>query len=616
MAEGRKPGVTVKRTDLRNIAIIAHVDHGKTTLVDGMLAQSGTFRVNQQVEECVMDSGDLERERGITILSKNAAVTYRGVKINIVDTPGHADFGGEVERVLGMVSGVLLLVDAAEGPMPQTRFVLSKALELGLAAIVVINKVDRPDARVHEVVDEVLELMLDLGASEEQLDAPMVFCSGRAGTSSYSPDIQGTDLSALFDTILEYIPCPDLDPEGPLSLLVSTVDYNDYVGRTAVGRIERGVLRVNQEAAVCDFHNPQVSLRGKITAVYQFDGIGKTPVQSASAGDIVMFSGIDEITIGNTLCAPERVEPIEFVKISEPTVEMTFSVNDSPFAGREGKFVTSRQLRDRLVRELLKDVSLRVEEGSSTDSFRVLGRGEMHLSILIETMRREGYEFAVGAPRALMREENGVLLEPLERAVIDVPSGAVGSVMEKLGARKGDLVLMAPVGDRMKLEFIIPSRGLFGYRSEFLTDTRGEGILATVFHGYGEHRGEIASRLSGSLIAHETGEAVTYGLYNAQERGELFISAGAPVYAGMVVGASPKAEDVVVNVCKKKHVTNMRAAGSDEALRLTPPRKMSLEACIEFIADDELLEVTPKTLRIRKRILSHDLRMKKLKGGK
>jgi GTP-binding protein len=614
-AYGPKAGARVKRTDLRNIAIIAHVDHGKTTLVDGMLAQSGTFRANQQVEQCVMDSGDLERERGITILSKNAAVTYKGVKINIVDTPGHADFGGEVERVLGMVSGVLLLVDAAEGPMPQTRFVLSKALELGLAVVVVVNKVDRPDARVHEVIDEVLELMLDLGASEEQLDAPMVFCSGRAGTSSYSPDLQGDTLSALFDTILEYIPCPELDADGPLSLLVSTVDYNDYVGRTAVGRIERGELRVNQEVAVCDFHDPQVNLRGKITAVYQFDGIDRKPVQSAFAGDIVMFSGIDAVTIGNTLCAPEQIEPIEFAKISEPTVEMTFSVNDSPFAGREGRFVTSRQLRDRLFREILKDVSLRVEEGASSDSFRVLGRGEMHLSILIETMRREGYEFSVGAPRALMREEQGVLLEPIERAVIDVPSGAVGSVMEKLGARKGDLAGMQPVGERMKLEFIIPSRGLFGYRSEFLTDTRGEGILATVFHGYQPHRGEIASRLSGSLIAHETGDAVTYGLYNAQERGELFIGAGVAVYAGMVVGASPKAGDIVVNVCRKKHVTNIRAAGSDEALRLTPPRRMSLEASIEFIADDELLEVTPRSLRIRKRVLNHDLRMKKLKGG-
>ena len=606
----------MKRTDLRNIAIIAHVDHGKTTLVDGMLAQSGTFRENQQVDTCIMDSGALERERGITILAKNAAVSYKGVKINIVDTPGHADFGGEVERVLGMVSGVVLLVDAAEGPMPQTRFVLSKALELGLAVVPVINKVDKPDARIHEVVDEVLMLMLDLGASDEQLDAPMVFCSGRAGTSSFSPEQQGADLSALFDTIIDYIPCPDLDAEGPLQVLVSTVDYNEFVGCTAVGRIERGEMKVNQPVEICDFHNPDTKLRGKLTAIYQFEGIGRTAVQSAKAGDIVMFSGIEDITIGNTLCDPALVEPIEFVKISEPTVEMTFSVNDSPFAGREGKFVTSRQIRDRLFRELLKDVSLRVEEGATTDSFRVLGRGEMHLSVLIETMRREGYEFAVGAPRALMHEEDGVLMEPFETALIDVPSDAVGSVMEKLGSRKADLISMNPVGDRMKLEFSIPSRGLFGYRSEFLTDTKGEGIIATIFRGYEPFRGEIVSRQSGSLIAHETGEAVTYGLFNAQERGDLFIGAGTPVYAGMVVGASPKLEDIVVNVCKRKHATNMRASGSDEALRLVPPRKLSLEACIEFIADDELLEVTPKNLRIRKRILEHDQRMKKLMASR
>jgi len=606
----------LKRTDLRNIAIIAHVDHGKTTLVDGMLQQSGIFRENQQVDVRVMDSNDLERERGITILSKNASVTYKGTKINIVDTPGHADFGGEVERVLGMVSGVLLLVDAAEGPMPQTRFVLSKALEMQLAVIVVVNKVDKPDARVHEVVDEVLELMMDLGASDEQLDSPMVFCSGRSGTSSYSPDVQGENLAALFDTIVDYIPCPDLDTEGPMQVLVSTVDYNDYVGRTAVGRIERGEMKVNQQVSVCDYHNPDVKMNGKITAIFQFEGIGRRPVDTAKAGDIVMFSGIEDINIGNTICAPEQVEPIEFTKISEPTVEMTFSVNDSPFAGREGKFVTSRQLRDRLFRELLKDVSLRVQEGANTDSFRVLGRGEMHLSILIETMRREGYEFMVGAPRALMKEENGVMMEPLERAILDVPADAVGSVMEKLGSRKGDLVSMNPVGDRMKIEFIIPSRGLFGYRSEFLTDTKGEGIIGTVFHGYGEFRGEIISRQSGSLIAHENGEAVTYGLFNAQERGELFIDAGTPVYEGMVVGASPRSDDIVVNVCKKKHVTNMRASGSDEALRLIPPRRLSLEACIEFITDDELLEVTPKSLRIRKRILNNDQRMKTIHGKK
>ncbi len=600
----------MKREDLRNIAIIAHVDHGKTTLVDAMLGQSGTFRENQQVDVRVMDSGDLERERGITILSKNASVRYKDVKINIVDTPGHADFGGEVERVLGMVTGVVLLVDSAEGPMPQTRFVLSKALELGLAVIVVVNKVDKPDARINEVVDEVLELMIDLGASDEQLDSPMIFCSGRSGTSSYSPDEQGRDLTALFDTIVNYIPCPDLDVDAPLSVLVSTVDYNDYVGRTAVGRIESGSMKVNQEVMVCDYHNSAIKKRAKITAIYQFEGIGRQSVQEARAGDIVMFSGIDDITIGNTVCSPERIEPIEFVKISEPTVEMTFSVNDSPFAGREGKFVTSRQIRDRLNKELLKDVSLKVEESSTTDSFRVLGRGEMHLSILIETMRREGYEFMVGAPRALLKEENGKIEEPYERAIFDVPSECVGSVMEKMGTRKGELITMSPIGNRMKLEFLIPSRGLFGYRSEFMTDTKGEGIIGTVFEGYGAYKGEIQSRLTGSLIAFETGESITYGLYNAQERGELFIGAGVPVYAGMVVGASPKSEDIVVNVCKKKHVSNMRASGSDEALRLVPPRKLSLEASIEFISDDELLEVTPKSLRIRKRELDHAQRAK------
>ena len=603
----------MKRTDIRNLAIIAHVEHGKTTLVDGMLSQSGIFRENQQVVDCIMDSGDLERERGITILAKNASVTYKDVKINIVDTPGHADFGGEVERVLGMVSGVLLLVDAAEGPMPQTRFVLTKALELKLAVIVVINKVDKPDARIHEVVDEVLELMLDLGASNEQLDAPMVFCSGRSGTSSFSPDVQGENLSALFETIGDYIPCPEVEPDDSLLLLVSTVDYNDYVGRTAVGRIERGSMHINQEVAVCDYHDPLVLEKGKITAIYQFEGVSRILVQEASAGDIVMFSGIDVIGIGNTLCAPDAVEPIPFVRVSEPTVEMAFSVNDGPFAGREGKFVTSRQLRERLMRECLKDVSLRVEDGATTDSFRVLGRGEMHLSILIETMRREGYEFLVGAPRALMRVENGAMTEPYERAVVDVPSTAVGSVMEKLGARKGELESMTPVGERMKLEFIIPSRGLFGYRSEFLTDTKGEGIIGTLFHGYGPFSGDIASRLTGSLVAFETGDAVAYGLYNAQERGELFIGPGTAVYAGMIVGASPKAEDVVVNVCKRKQATNMRASGSDEALRLVTPRKLSLEAAIEFIADDEMLEVTPKNIRLRKREIDHAKRMRSQK---
>ncbi len=602
------------RSDLRNIAIIAHVDHGKTTLVDEMLKQGGSFRENQEVAERVMDSNDIERERGITILAKNASAYYEGVKINIVDTPGHADFGGEVERVLKMVSGVLLLVDAAEGPMPQTRFVLERALALGLAVIIVVNKVDRPDARLYEIVDEVLELMLDLGATNEQLDSPVVFCSGRAGTSSFAPDHQEENLKALFDTIVNYVPAPDLDEEGKMSMLVSAIDYNEYVGRIAVGRVESGVISQNQEVVVCDYHRPELMKKGRITAIYQFEGVNKTAVTSARAGDIVSFSGLEDINIGNTVCHPELAgNPLPFVKISEPTVEMTFSVNDSPFAGREGKFVTTRQIRDRLFKELLKDVSLRVEELDTTESFRVMGRGEMHISILVENMRREGFEFMVGAPKALFKEEDGVLLEPFEKVIIDVPSDSVGNVMEKLGSRKGELVSMNPVGDRMKIEYIIPARGLFGYRSEFLTDTKGEGILGTLFAGYQPYRGDIAHRNTGSLIAFETGESVTYGLYNAQERGELLIGAGTPVYAGMIVGISPKAEDVVVNVCKKKQVTNMRASGSDEALRLVPYKKLSLEAAIEFIGEDELLEITPKSIRIRKRVLDHAQRMRALK---
>jgi GTP-binding protein len=601
------------RNDLRNIAIIAHVDHGKTTLVDEMLKQSGIFRENQEVAERVLDSGDLERERGITILAKNASVTYSGVKINILDTPGHADFGGEVERVLKMVSGVLLLVDAAEGPMPQTRFVLSKALELGLSVILVINKIDRPDARIYEVVDEVLELLMDLGATDEQLDSPVLFCSGRAGTASLSPDQAGSNLIPLFETIVGHIPAPDLDVDGKSQLLVSSIDYSEYVGRIAIGRIERGSLCQNQEIIVCDYHHPEVTGRGRITAIFQFEGVSRQPVTEASAGDIVAVSGLEDINIGNTLCAPDAVEPLPFVKISEPTVEMTFMVNDSPFAGREGKYVTSRQLRERLLRETLKDVSLRVFDGDTTDRFKVLGRGEMHLSILIETMRREGYEFMVGAPKPLLHEENGMLCEPFETLVVDLPAESVGVVMEKMGGRKGDLVSMNPLGSRMRLEFIIPSRGLFGYRSEFLTDTRGEGVMNALFYGYAPHKGELPGRPTGSLVAFETGEAVTYGLYNAQERGELFIGAGTPVYMGMVVGVSPKGEDIVVNVCKKKHVTNMRASGSDDALRLIPPRRLSLEAAIEFIGEDELLEITPKNIRIRKRVLDHGLRMRELK---
>jgi len=604
-------------TKLRNVAIIAHVDHGKTTLVDEMLKQGGIYRENQEVVDRVMDSGDLERERGITILAKNTAVHYKDVKINIVDTPGHADFGGEVERILKMVNGVILLVDAAEGPMPQTRFVLSRALELGHRVIVVVNKVDRPDQRIHEVVDEVLELLLDLDATDEQLDSPMLFCSGRQGTASYSPEVVGEDLVPLFETILDYIPAPEADTEAPFQMLVSSIDYNEFVGRIAIGRIERGAVRQNQEIAVCNFHKrEEAPKKAKAVALYQFDGLGRAPVTEASAGNIIAMSGIGDVTIGDTICAPEAVEPIEFVKISAPTIEMTFSVNDSPFAGREGKFVTSRQLRDRLFRETLKDVSLRVTETDSTDSFNVAGRGEMSLSILIETMRREGYEFQVSPPRVLFQEIDGKKCEPIERLVADVPSDAVGAVIEKIGSRKGDLVEMTPVGERMKLEFLVPARGLFGYRNEFLTDTKGEGIMASVFDCYAPVKGEIQRRNSGSLVSFETGESVTYGLYNAQERGVLFIGAGVPVYAGMVVGETPKQEDISVNICKKKQLTNMRASGSDEALRLTPPRQLSLEQCLEFLADDELLEVTPENLRLRKRILSHSDRMKALKGGK
>ena len=598
-------------TKLRNVAIIAHVDHGKTTLVDEMLKQGGIYRENQATVERVMDSNDLERERGITILAKNTAVHYKDVKINIVDTPGHADFGGEVERILKMVNGVILLVDAAEGPMPQTRFVLSKALELGHKVIVVVNKVDRPDQRIHEVMDEVLELLLDLNATDEQFESPTLFCSGRQGTASYSPDVPGTDLKPLFETIINYIPAPEADVDQPFQMLVSSIDYSEFVGRIAIGRIERGTIKQNQEIAVCNYHDPDSpAKKAKATALYEFDGLAKVPVQEATAGNIIAMSGIGDVTIGDTICAPDAVEPIEFVKISAPTIEMTFSVNDSPFAGKEGKFVTSRQIRERLFRETMKDVSLRVTETDSTDAFNVAGRGEMSLSILIETMRREGYEFQVSPPRVLYQEIDGKMCEPVERLVVDVPSDSVGAVIEKIGARKGDLLEMTPVGDRMKLEFLVPSRGLFGYRNEFLTDTKGEGIMASVFDSYAPMKGEIQRRNSGSLVSFETGESVTYGLYNAQERGVLFIGAGVPVYAGMVVGETPKQEDISVNICKKKQLTNMRASGSDDALRLTPPRQMSLEQCLEFLADDELLEVTPESLRLRKRLLDHAARMR------
>jgi GTP-binding protein len=599
-----------KRNDLRNIAIIAHVDHGKTTLVDQMLKQGGIYRENQETVTCVMDSGDIERERGITILAKNTAVHYKDVKINIVDTPGHADFGGEVERVLKMVNGVLLLVDAAEGPMPQTRFVLKKALELHHPVIVVINKIDKPDARIYEVIDEVLELLIDLDASDEQLDSPMIFCSGRAGTASLSPDEAGDDLVPLFETILDYIPAPEGDPEGPLQMLVSSIDYNDFVGRIGIGRIERGVLKQNQDVLITNFHSVAKPRRAKIVSLYQIDGLQRIPVESASMGDIIAFSGAGDITIGDTVTAVTDPEPLEFVKVSEPTLEMTFSVNDSPFAGKDGKYVTSRQIRDRLYRELLKDVSLRVRDGDTTDNFYVSGRGEMHLSILIETMRREGYEVCCSTPRVIFKEIDGVKCEPVERVTIDVPAEYVGAVIEKLGQRKGDLIEMANHGSRTRIEYRIPTRCLVGYRSKFMTDTRGEGIINSVFECYEPYRGEVTMRFTGSLVASEPGVTTSYGLYNCQDRGRLFLGVGVPVYEGQIVGECPKQEDITLNPCKEKHLTAIRSTGADEKLILTPPVIFSLEEAIEFIADDELIEVTPKTIRLRKRILDTETRLK------
>lgn len=600
----------MKAENIRNVAIIAHVDHGKTTLVDQMLKQGGVFRENQASPDRVMDSNDLEREKGITILAKNTSIVYKDTKINIVDTPGHADFAGEVERILKMVNGVILLVDSFEGTMPQTRFVLQKALELGHKVIIVVNKIDRPDARLEEVTDEAIELLMDLDATDEQLDSPILYCSGRDGTASKDINVKGTDLVPLFETILEHIPAPECDDKGELQLLVSSVDYNDYVGRIGIGRIERGSIKVGQEVFVSNYNDHEVGYKSKIVSLFSIEGLKRIPVEIAYAGDIVCFSGIEEIFIGDTVTSLAQPEPLPFVKISEPTVEMTFSVNDSPLAGREGKFVTSRQLRTRLFKELLKDLSLKVFETDNTDSFRVLGRGEMHLSILIETMRREGFEFSVSPPRVLYKEKDGKKLEPVERLFIDVPEEHVGAVMGKLGERKAIMTHMAPHGSRMRLEFFIPARGLFGYRNEFMTDTKGEGILNTVFYEYQEYKGDIPTRNTGSLVAFEAGIATAYGIFGAQDRGLMFIDPGTEVYEGMIIGQNPKGDDMAVNVCRKKQMTNMRASGSDEALRLVPPKRMSLEQCIEFMAPDELLEVTPKNLRLRKQILSGSERLK------
>ncbi len=599
-----------KREDIRNVAIIAHVDHGKTTLVDGLLRQSGVFRAGQEVVDRVMDSGDIERERGITIMSKNTAVNYNGVKINIIDTPGHADFGGEVERVLKMVDGVILVVDAFEGPMPQTRFVLSKAMALGLAVIVCINKIDRPGARPTQVIDEVLELLMDLGANDEQLDCPFVFASAKSGISTLDLGSPGVSMKPLFETIIEHIPAPEGDPEDGTQVLISTIDYNEYVGRIGVGKVERGSINVGQEAVLVNHHEPDKQVRVKISNLYEFEGLQKVAVQHAGIGSIVALSGIDDLHIGDTICSPGKADAIPFPKIEEPTISMTFNVNDSPLAGKDGKYITSRHIRDRLYRELNTDVSLRVEDTDSTDCFKVSGRGELHLSVLIETMRREGYEFAVSKAEVIYKyDENGRRLEPMEQCIIDVPEEFAGGVIQKLGQRKGELVSMGDAnGGYSRLEFSIPSRGLIGYRGDFMTDTKGNGIMNTIFAGYAPYKGDITYRKQGSLIAFESGIAVTYGLFNAQERGALFISSGEEVYAGMIVGVSGKTEDIEVNVCKTKHLTNTRTSASDEALRLVPPRIMSLEQAIEYVDTDELLEVTPKHLRLRKKILDPRLR--------
>ena len=606
--------MNISRKDIRNIAIIAHVDHGKTTLVDSMLKQSGVFRANQVVADRVMDSGDIERERGITILSKNTAVYYKDTKINIIDTPGHADFGGEVERVLKMVNGVVLLVDAFEGPMPQTKFVLKKALELGLPVIVCINKIDRPEARPEEVIDEVLDLLIELGASEEHLDCPFVFTSAKQGKASLDYKVQNKNMEDLFETIIKYIPAPEGDIDGPLQMLISTIDYNDYIGRIGIGKIERGRMIQGEEAVIVNKLNPDKIEKIKIGKIYEFEGLERVEVEKAEVGSIIAISGVSDIHIGDTICPVDHPEPLPFIKISEPTLSMTFSVNDSPFAGREGKFVTSRQIRNRLYKELQTDVSLRVEDTDVTDSFKVSGRGELHLSVLIENMRREGYEFQVSKPEVLYKYESGKRLEPMEKVTIDVSNEYVGSVIEKLGQRKGELVSMTEAnGGYARLEFSVPARGLIGYRQEFMTDTKGNGILNTVFDGYAPYKGDIPKRNEGSIMAFETGEATTYGLHSAQERGVLFVEAGVPVYAGMIVGSSPKGLDIEVNVCRKKQQSNVRASGSDEALRLSPPRIMSLEEALEFIEDDELIEITPTNFRMRKKILDANKRYKSKK---
>lgn len=600
----------MKNEKIRNIAIIAHVDHGKTSLVDALLKQGSVFRDNQVVEDRVMDNNAIEKERGITILSKNCSCLYNDVKINVVDTPGHADFGGEVERVLKMVDGVLLVVDAYEGPMPQTRFVLERALALKLKVIVVVNKIDRPDARIGEVIDEVLELFLELDADEEQLNSPFVFASARNGIASLDKDVPGSDMNPLFEKIIEHIPAPEGDDQAPLQMLISSAEHNDYVGKLAVGKVGRGTLTVGQNVFLCNYHDPNKKVRSKVVSLFVFEGVKRVPANTVPLGEIVCVAGLEDVQIGDTICDSETPEPIEFVKIAEPSVEMTFMVNDSPFAGKEGKFVTTRHIRDRLFKEAVKDLSLRVRDGETADSFKVCGRGEMHLSILIENMRRDGYEFQVSMPKVLIKTIDGKKCEPVDRLFLDVPEDCTGAVMMKMGVRKGELVGMTPHGSRMKMEFTIPSRGLFGFKSELLTDTRGEGVINSIFYEYQPWKGEINRREYGSLIAHESGDSVVYGLYNAQDRGDLFIGAGVPVYAGMVVGQNPKGEDIVVNVCKKKHLSNCRSSGSDDALRLTPPKRLSLEDAIEFLADDEILEVTPKSMRIRKTILDHNIRIR------